>query len=156
MAQMTTLATTGELLAAHWSEARVAVRPSCGPVGITRLERRVGLALPDDFKSYFLVTDGFAAPSDQDPNGFRFWPSSEVALVDAFDGGRFASDDTTGLLLFADYLGWSWGYAIRAGSPEQDSSVYIVGTADGHPHRVADSFAEFAALYMTDDARIYG
>jgi hypothetical protein len=76
-------------------------------------------------------------------------------LVDAFDGGRFASADTATLLLFADYLGWSWAYAIKVGS-EGNSSVHIVGTVDGCPHRVADSFAEFAELYMTDDARIYG
>jgi hypothetical protein len=156
MAQVTMPPTPGELLAAYWSEMKgVAVRPSLGLAGIKRLEDRVRLTLPRDFKSYLLMSDGFGAPSDQDANGFRFWPSNEVVLVDAFDGGRFASADTATLLLFADYLGWSWAYAIKAGN-EDDSSVYMIGTADGHPHRVANSFAEFADLYMTDDARIYG
>jgi SMI1-KNR4 cell-wall len=156
MAEVTMSPIPGGLLAAHWSEMKgVTIRPSLGPAGIQRLENRVGLKLPRDFQSYLLVADGFAAPSDQDANGFRFWPSNEVVLLDAFDGGRFASADTAKLLLFADYLGWSWAYAIKAGS-EDNSSVYMVGTADGRPRRVAKSFAEFVALYMTDDARIYG
>jgi hypothetical protein len=159
MAQMKPSPTTGELLVAHWTKERVAVRPSQGLVGIARLEQRLGLGLPHDFKSYLLATDGFAPPSDQDLNGFRFWPLNEVVSVDAFDGGRFASDDTASLVLFADYLGWSWGYALRAGTlglVSSDFGVYMVGTADGCPRRVADSFAEFAGLYITDDARIYG
>jgi hypothetical protein len=156
MAKVTNLPEPGGILVTHWREmASVAIRPSLGPAGITSLELRVGLSLPEDFRNYLLAADGFASPSDQDRNGFRFWPSREVASVDAFDGGRFISQGTAKLLLFADYLGWSWAYAIRAGN-DRDSSVHIVGAADGHLHQVADSFLEFSRLYVMDDARIYG
>jgi cell wall assembly regulator SMI1 len=151
-------ANAGDLLLAHWNNTgRVLLAPGRGEKGVRQLEDRLGLVVPSDFRSYLCAVDGFAGPVDQDRNGFRFWPSREITTVDLFRGGQLASPETHGLVLFADYLDWSWGYAVTmATEPNERAGVYIIGTADGRPHRIARSFAEFSRLYTMDDPRLYG
>ena len=52
--------------------------------------------------------------------------------------------------VFADYLQWSWAYAVRLRS--EDSSVILVG-AEGDV--VAASFSEFVRLYIEDAEALY-
>jgi hypothetical protein len=147
-----------DLLVAYWNDkGRASLAAGRGEAGVRQVEVRLGLTLSPDFRSYLLAVDGFASPKDQDQTGFRFWPSKEITTVDAFKFGQLASAETSGLVLFADYLDWSWGYAVSAATvPAERTGVFIVGTADGRPHRIAGTFADFAELYVADDPLLYG
>jgi hypothetical protein len=52
--------------------------------------------------------------------------------------------------VFADYLQWSWAYAIRLGT--SGNPVIFVGAEGGV---VANSFTEFVALYVQDAEALY-
>jgi len=123
---------------------------------LLKLEKRVG-KLPATFRSFLLFADGF---SDEgagcDENGFVFWPMSRMELVNEYKGGGFSSQSTGELLLFADYLNWSWAYAIRLSEKNECDEVFMVGTADGVPFRVATTFEDFLKNYLADDATLYG
>jgi hypothetical protein len=54
--------------------------------------------------------------------------------------------------LFADYLQWSWAYAIRLGS-NATHDVILVGTRK--PQKAAATFSEFLELYFRDSQDLY-
>ena len=56
--------------------------------------------------------------------------------------------------VFADYLQWSWAYAIRlVNQPLESNEIIHVGT--NIPTVVATSFTEFLTLYLRDDKKLY-
>ncbi len=57
--------------------------------------------------------------------------------------------------VFADYLHWSWAYAIRLSKrPAEECSVVLIGKQ--FPITVASSFEEFVNLYIADSPKLYG
>jgi len=57
--------------------------------------------------------------------------------------------------VFADYMAWSWAYAIRLDEVVRgEQPVVMVGVEDRV--QVARSFTEFAERYLTDDPALYG
>jgi hypothetical protein len=95
---------------------------------------------------------------DCDPKGFAFWPLSRVrdvikecaehslALPEVLDPDKY--------FVFADYLQWSWAYAIHLNdSTLQTNQIIHVGTLG--PKMVARSFAEFVGDYLGDAKELY-
>ena len=110
-------------------------------------------------RKYFRRANGMKDtwPGDQDPNGFSFWPLSKVRWVpeelaetsphtSAFPG---AED----FYVFADYMGWSWAYAIRLSSSQGKNLVILVGKE--LPELVAKSFSAFVDVYVIDSPALY-
>jgi hypothetical protein len=104
-------------------------------------------------RAYLSVTDGMAgdAQNDQDREGFSFWPLRRwKRAIDepGATGGLVNVDGLRGLFTFADYMTWSWAYAVGL-DPQQPAygSVSLVG--DGSPYAVADSFSDFLDKYLT-------
>lgn len=140
----------------HWRrEPSLTTLPPATSQEIREFESRHHIKFPLDLRGYFLTVNGFGPPNDQDRNGFSFWPLASLVAVSVFDGGRFAFPGAHECFLFADYLGWSWAYAIRLNSAGAVTPVCIVGTADGQPIWIADSFSEFVTLYVTDAPSLY-
>lgn len=120
------------------------------------LERRVG-PLPVALIDFLSIADGYSDSGlGRDEEGFVFWRSEQMDLVDVYRGGKFASSRTCNCLLFADYLNWSWAYAIRLGENADAGEVLMIGTADGVPFRVADTLDDFLDKYLADDGALYG
>ncbi|MDP8905215.1 MAG: hypothetical protein M3N29_07860 [Chloroflexota bacterium] len=71
------------------------------------------------------------------------------------EGGRHAFPGADSWYLFADYLGWSWAYAMHLTSEGGTAPVSAVGTADQRPVRIAASFDEFVDLYISDSDVLY-
>ena len=150
---MTNPRTTAERLVAHWcAQPRLQLFGPASDVALSTFERRYGVELPAGLREVLLRANGFGAPGDQDEVGFSFWQVETFVPVRDYDGGRFGLVDD--VYLFADYLGWSWAYAIRLGTGLRDE-VFIVGAADNRLVKVAASFADFVELYIADDERIY-
>jgi hypothetical protein len=146
-----------EQLIAHWSTQGL---PLANPTPISEIEifeSRYALSLPADFRAYFERVNGMIQRGgvDGDREGFAFWPLERVAPLPAVcDRQRVEVplvDDPGRYFVFADYLQWSWGYAIRLGAGA--NPVILVG-APG-TSSIAQSFTEFVSLYIEDSEGLY-
>jgi hypothetical protein len=130
---------------------------------IQEFEKRNSVSLPDDFRHYLLRVNGMypQASQDTDRRGFCFWPLQRVvSVVNEFENNPAHKNDRIDASLenyfvFADYLQWSWAYAIqlRLGSGLARDIVKV-----DEPSRsivIASSFAEFLELYLIDSPRLY-
>ena len=98
------------------------------------------------------------ARCDQDEKGFSFWSLERVRWVpeelaeEAPVSPSFP--DAENFYAFADYLGWSWAYAIRLSELPGPAPVILIGKDS--PALVARSFGEFVDLYLADSSALYG
>jgi hypothetical protein len=146
----------GATLLKHWrSRPAIALMPPVTADEIKEFARKHQVQLPEEIREYYLSVNGFGPADDQDENGFSFWPLARVCPVNAFESGKWSSDETHDCFIFADYLSYSWGYAFRLASDSVQAPVCIVGTATRVPRWIAASFRAFAELYIRDDERLY-
>jgi hypothetical protein len=59
--------------------------------------------------------------------------------------------DASKYLFFADYCIWCWAWAIACGDDENSGRVVVIS---GRDRFVADSFAQFADLYISDPGQL--
>ena len=116
---------------------------------IAAFEERRCVRLPSDFREYLMAANGMAPPRDTDDEGFCFWPIERICPVVESNASAATFEDAVQYFIFADYLQWSWAYAIRL-SPDGSSQnpVVIVGSKSGVPQRLADTFTAFVDLYF--------
>ena len=152
--------TVGERLVSYWKGQPIGVRPPVNQKNVKDFEKTFSVRLPEDVLDFYEHADGFDQIFDMenskyyyDRNGFNFYPLSKVAPVDSIENGAFSFPGSSTYFAFADYLDWSWGYALRLGAGS--SRVVIVGERDKQVH-VADTFEEFVGLYIANDDAIYG
>lgn len=129
---------------------------------VIEFESRYAVVFPHDLRAYFLQVNGMAIgwPNDRDAEGFSFWPLGQVKTVpeesQSHSYGFFTFPEANSYFVFADYLDWSWAYAIRLSLHETDKTpVVIVGKAES-PIEVAKSFSHFVELYLVDSPQLYG
>jgi len=132
----------------YWKTHGASAERGAEVKALAAFEQRHGVRLPADFREYLMTADGTAPPHDTDSEGFSFWPLTKICPVpeSSESAGRFP--DAGAYFIFADYLQWSWAYAIRLTADETSGPIVIVGTKDGNPQRVAESFTTFAELYL--------
>lgn len=142
-----------EQLIQHWKRSATArTRAAASRQDIAAFEQTYHSVLPDDFRAYFEYADGFNQDEGyQDEEGFNFWPLNKLCRAAEYDAGKYRSSTGKSYFLFCDYLDFSWGYAISL----ENSSIVMVGAADGVLAPVADSFREFVRMYVRDDAELY-
>jgi hypothetical protein len=91
------------------------------------------------------------ARNDQDGEGFSFWPLDRWQPASEEPGateGLVSLEALRGLFTFADYMTWSWAYAVALDRRRPHyGAVSLVG--DGAPYVVAGSFADFLDSYLT-------
>ena len=115
-----------------------------------------GVALPDDFRAYLL--DESPAVEFMDDYNATWWPIDRIkSIPDEFKDGSNApgiADEAERYLFFADYLIWSYAWAICCAPGDDFGRVAVIGAP---PDRfVADSFSEFVGLYIGDSRAIHG
>jgi len=159
MAKVSAVECPGRKLVNYWRELGLPIPAGCPGAALEAFEKHAGVVLPDDLRNYFRLVNGMkdAWPGDQDPKGFSFWPLSKVRWVpeelaemspqtSAFPG---AED----FYVFADYMGWSWAYAIRLSQSLEKNLVILIGKEV--PELVAESFSAFVDLYVIDSPALY-
>ena len=120
----------------------------------------MGVLLPADMRDYFAIVNGMVPvwPGDQDDKGFSFWPLERVRWVPEelanLSPQGVAFPNCEDFYAFADYLGWSWAYAIRLAPSSGGNQVILIGKDE--PDLVADSFSEFVDVYLIDAPALYG
>jgi hypothetical protein len=154
-----------DTLLRKWETENVRIGDANQEKRIEEFEEAHRIKLPEDFKRYLLKANGMqpGAPHDTDKNGYCFWPIQRIrsAAVELQEPHHYANKidlanpELLQYFIFADYLQWSWAFAIRISeSAIETSEVFRV---DGPKIivKVANSFAEFVDLYLIDDVRLY-
>ena len=100
-------------LIARWQAEGAVIRRGVQEEFLSEFEEHNGVVLPWDFKRYFLTADGL---SNDGRDGFLFWPLASVKSVPAVCKEEKVPlpvvDKPNQYFVFADYLQWSWAYAI--------------------------------------------
>jgi hypothetical protein len=147
-----------EKLLAHWRSMDLKIPFGNSPAAISDFETRHRVVLPDDFREYFRAVDGMSRVGgpDCDKDGFSFWQLEKVRpvseRVQKHKSLLLSVEEPDHYFLFADYLQWSWAYAIRLGS-NATHDVILVGTRK--PQKAAATFSEFLELYFRDSQDLY-
>jgi hypothetical protein len=136
-------------LAQHWRESHNSARVGVTASAIAEFEQRYRVVLPKDVRAYFEAMDGQCEKMGTD--WFGFWPLSKVKLVsEELSDIHLDRLDFPNCFLFADYLCWSWAYAVEMGeSSDVGGTVYCIAGV-GHNRQMAPSFVEFIRAYVTD------
>lgn len=147
-------------LADHWKSMGLRLTRGNSDEMVHHFESQNGVVLPCDLREYFLNLDGMEQTGghDCDANGFSFWPLMQlksIVGIRAEQSMKLATlQDEDKYYVFADYLQWSWAYAIRLDDrPVESNQIIHVGTVV--PKTIAPSFADFVDLYLHDDRSLY-
>ncbi len=144
----------------HWTTQGLKIATGATEQEVLSFESQNRAILPGDFRDYFLKVNGmfqdFHNSSDQE--GFAFWPLNQVTNVSK-ECAKYSPNlpvpaNPQNYFVFADYLQWSWAYAIHLGTRSSEAGQVIhVGTL--RPKVVAGSFTEFVDLYLQDARDLY-
>lgn len=145
----------GNLLLEHWKRSGPTVNVGVSIQKIDEFEKRNLVALPSDFVEYLTLANGFdQSENHQDNSGFSFWPIECLCRVSEYAEGKWYFKKSEDYFIFCDYLGLSWAYALCVGN-EKNGEVWLVGAHDGKPQLIAQSFSEFASLYLENNSALY-
>jgi len=144
----------------HWTAQGLKIAAGATEEEVLSFKSQNRVILPGDLRDYFLNVNGMVQDFENscDQRGFAFWPLSLMTNVAKECGKRSSIEsafkDPERYFVFADYLQWSWAYAIRldASSPEAGQVVHV-GTL--RPKVIAGSFTEFVSLYLQDARELY-
>lgn len=147
-----------EQLINHWQAKNIVIVEGNTEAEIEGFESRYKVRLPSDMREYFLRVDGLSEyyPNSQDDQGFSFWSLRKVKTVleESAKVMGISYNEAGSLFIFADYLDWSWAYAIRLSTNVlAETPVFL--TDYPRPIKVADSFSEFVHLYLADASELY-
>jgi hypothetical protein len=154
------MATPASKLINHWRSHNLAIAAGNSEQNVRHFEFRNGVILPPDLREYFLSVDGMvqAGGQDCDPAGFSFWSLARVRNVvkECAEQSVDIPDvqDQDKYFVFADYLQWSWAYAIHLGDRLSVPNP-IIHVGAPAMQVVAGSFAEFVELYLQDSEKLY-
>lgn len=141
-------------LIAHWQANDCAACAGASAEEIENFQRHYEVVLPSSVRAYFEAANGQCEEMGNDL--FRFWPLSEVKPVSEELDSDIHTDrlDFPGYFVFADYLIWSWGYAVKIESISEFAAPVHCLTGEKHTRQVASSFVEFIQKYLTNDESI--
>ncbi len=148
------------MLREFWKDQGVTASEGASKHDLAAFEALHGVKLPDDLRSYFRTVNGFSELSrhENDSKGFRFLPLSSIKTVadelKCLPPGIPEPQSSDRFFVFAEYLQWSWGYAIRL---DQDSTrktevIHVGGLASPV---LSTTFSDFIRLYLENDSRLY-
>jgi len=144
----------------RWAAQGLKIATGATDGEVVSFESQNAVVLPEDFRNYFLKVNGMVQDFENscDRIGFAFWPLSLVTSVTKECAKRSspvpALKDPERYFVFADYLQWSWAYAIHldANSPDTNQVIHV-GTL--RPKVIANSFTAFVNLYLQDARELY-
>ena len=89
-----------------------------------------------------------------DSNLFAFWSLERIKPVADECPELEGAKGHESYFVFADYMIWSWGYAINLDANSSDAGeVILIGGR--RPQQVARSFFDFIGLYVQDSKDLY-
>ena len=142
-----------EELLRQWRLAGVGLRAGLPERELSAFENRHGISLPPALRTLWARADGFRE-GEMDATRTRYWPLGEVVTAqDALKSLNLNEEAHRGYFVFADFLLWSHGYAVRLTKHDGAlSPVAIVGGAI--PIVVAESVEEFLLSQVREGAKM--
>ena len=138
----------------YWKIQGLAIAEGAGESELDEFESREGVRIPNEFRTYLLAVNGMVQDYDSDGNLFAFWSLPRIKSVREECPECFVDETTGNFYAFADFIMWSWAYAVEMSSdPCSAGKVILVGGL--RPQMVSQSFAEFIELYIQDARAIY-
>jgi len=121
---------------------------------ILHFESSKGLKLPDDFRRFFLLTNGMADlfPNYFDDKCFLFYPLQALSILDDEQLGISRISSSENYLIFADYMNRSWWYGVKFSKFGEDYQIVIISSS---VKVITQSLAEFIRLYIVDAPVLY-
>jgi hypothetical protein len=140
-----------ERLADHWSLQGLTANGGATAETVQTFESTHRVTFPDDFREYLLRLNGLPEFTGAEQNGFGFLTLRQLRPVAE---AKYPPDfGRRGYFIFADYLDWSWGYALQLVDDQTRGEVIHVGTLKAKV--VAPNFGAFIDLYLVDSAELY-
>lgn len=125
-------------LSRYWAAQKLPARPGATREAVRQFETTYDVSLPAEVRDYFLKQDGMSSDwrYAKDKEGFSLWELARVRpAAEELAEGRppvTAGPELDQYFAFADYMDWSWAYAIRLTSdPLEGGCVVMIPTADG-------------------------
>ena len=122
---------------------------------IFQFESLKGVRLPNDFRRFYLLTNGMVDlfPNDFDDKCFLFYPLEELTTLDD-ELMRPRDPDSEICIIFADYMNCSWWYGVRFSNFKEGYEIVIIPSSDKYKV-ITQSLSEFIRLYMNDASALY-
>ncbi|HXD32974.1 MAG TPA: SMI1/KNR4 family protein [Pyrinomonadaceae bacterium] len=149
------MSSLGESLKKKWLSQRITLNAGASLNEVTWFETKYNVLLPEDFREYFLTTNGFDGSEhwEIDENMITFLGLNEVKPLSEYWSSPVAGGDS--YFVFADYSIAAHVYAIRLVSTVTDTNPVVV-LWDRQPIQVANSFTEFVEAYLeTKDSVLF-
>jgi hypothetical protein len=148
-----------EKLVEHWRAQGIRLASGATTEDIAAFQVRYGVTLPADFKAYFLRVNGMIqlGNDSEDEHGFSFWPLWKLKDLRALRDDEEVEVPDVNLMknfVFADYLQWSWAYAINLDADAATWGQIVPVGALTHTV-IAPSFSGFVDLYVADASELY-
>jgi hypothetical protein len=143
---------TIERLEHYWSSHGLEPERRATAESLRAFEEAHHVTFPEDVRRYLLRLNGLATfGTGADGNGFGFFPLGQLRPVkpEEYPPGFKG----TGYFVFAEYLGWSWAYALQLADSAARGEVIHIGTMK--PKVIAASFSQFIELYLVDSPNLY-
>ena len=120
---------------------------------ILHFESVKGVKLPDDFRRFFLLTNGMVDlfPNYFDEKCFLFYPLHALSTLDE-EIGITRATSSENCLIFADYMNRSWSYGVKFSNFTEDYEIAIIASSY---KVITQSLAEFIRLYIEDASVLY-
>ncbi len=122
---------------------------------VADFERRFGVSVPNDLRTFLLAIDGTAG--EWDDQYLTWWAVDRIKPVhDELVDYLPDRDLFPACFVFADYMDSSWLFAIQLGGErEQIGRVFLVAVDGTRKPSIAPSFGKFLDLYFSDDRGMY-
>jgi hypothetical protein len=121
---------------------------------LASVERRYGLTIPSDLRSFLALLDT-AQEYEWDDEDVLWWGIARLKTIpDEYSQpirNPEISREPDSYLFFADYSIWCWAWAICCGDGENRGRVAVISAGDAF---VADSFSDFVTRYLADPMSI--
>lgn len=131
----------------YWEETNlnIAFGPSSED-SVAALEKRYGIAFPEDFRAYLLEV---SLEDDQlDEHCTEWWSLQRIKNIpDEYEypiENPEITQDSQFYIFFADYMFWCWAWAICCKPGKNYGRIVQIGT----DRFVAENFAEFIDFYL--------
>ncbi len=117
----------------HWKTQGPAIAKGVGESELAAFENREGVCIPNEFRSYLSTVNGMCQGHDSDGNLFAFWPLARIKSVRQECLELSADETADNFFVFADFMIWSWAYAVEMGNdPYLPAKVILVGGMRPH------------------------
>ncbi|HSH67648.1 MAG TPA: SMI1/KNR4 family protein [Bacteroidia bacterium] len=137
-----------EALVAYWEKQNIRIAQNSLEV-IHRIEEKIAVVLPDDFKEFYLEVNGM---NKADRRGFLIYPLQAILPVKKVAAITTLKRNST-ILIFAEYKKKTWYYGIQL----KEDGDYTIGlvTKKGAFKPITNFLAEFIDLYLEDSSKLY-